>query len=382
MQRILKGLRKKTLAMLLVTGLAVSAVGCGSEKTTESGNATTATSEAGSTEQTTTKWSAEPYTGKKATEQSTENVDKEAIKIPANFTTADEGKKILSGHDEYFGKMNARDVRARGKSADVTQDQLKEKVIASVGDFTDKEKTLLQNSLDRLSLKMYSYGFTWPRSLTVNFVRSKMDEEVRTSGYTLGNDYIISAVTLDYITAAVDVEENETAEIRQYIDTIIAEQLFHILSRNYPEFKKAMYDILGFTITEEEPAFTDEVKAQLYLNPNIDGYKSYAEFTVDGKKQKAVIVAYSDAEEPEKAEYNELVKSGIVLLDSPDKIIANADVSDFIDVIGRNAGRSISIEDCLAMNFSYALVYGTMQNYNSPEIIHGILNALADLKTF
>jgi hypothetical protein len=143
-----------------------------------------------------------------------------------------------------------------------------------------------------------------------------------------------------------------------------------------------MYDILGFTITEEEPAFTDEVKAQLYLNPNIDGYTAYAEFTVDGTKKKAVIVAYSDAEEPEKAEYNELVKSGIVLLDNPDKIIANADVSDFIDVIGRNAGRSISIEDCLAMNFSYALVYGTMQNYNSPEIIHGILNALADLKTF
>ena len=144
MQRILKGLRKKTLAMLLVTGLAVSAVGCGSEKTTESGNATTTASETGSTEQTTTKWSAEPYTGKKATEQSTENVDKEAIKIPVNFTTADEGKKILSGHDEYFGKMNARDVRARGKSADVTQDQLKEKVIASVGDFTDKEKTLTE----------------------------------------------------------------------------------------------------------------------------------------------------------------------------------------------------------------------------------------------
>ena len=95
-----------------------------------------------------------------------------------------------------------------------------------------------------------------------------------------------------------------------------------------------------------------------------------------------MIVAYSDAEEPEKAEYNELVKSGIVLLDSPDKIIANADVSDFIDVIGRNAGRAISIEDCLAMNFSYALVYGTLQNYNSPEIIHGVLNALADLKTF
>lgn len=53
------------------------------------------------------------------------------------------------------------------------------------------------------------------------------------------------------------------------------------------------------------------------------------------------------------------------------------DASDFYDVLGHNTDYCEDPEECMATNFSFAVVYGTdgpdNQGYKSPEIIDNII---------
>lgn len=54
------------------------------------------------------------------------------------------------------------------------------------------------------------------------------------------------------------------------------------------------------------------------------------------------------------------------------------DASDFYDVVGYNTDYCEDPEECMAKNFSYAVVYGTegpsKQGYKTPEIIEKIIS--------
>ena len=52
------------------------------------------------------------------------------------------------------------------------------------------------------------------------------------------------------------------------------------------------------------------------------------------------------------------------------------EVSDFWDKMGRNTSYVAAPEECLADNFSYAIVYGLDGDYESPQLIEAILEAL------
>ena len=60
-------------------------------------------------------------------------------------------------------------------------------------------------------------------------------------------------------------------------------------------------------------------------------------------------------------------------LDHPYKI---SDATDFWEKMGRNTTYINAPEECLAVNFSYAIVYGPDEDYKSPQLIRSILSAL------
>ncbi|MBR2276039.1 MAG: hypothetical protein IJ873_08285 [Lachnospiraceae bacterium] len=138
-----------------------------------------------------------------------------------------------------------------------------------------------------------------------------------------------------------------------------------------------MYRLIGFTVDDKEPDFTDEVRSRLLSNPDVSGYNSHATFTIDGVPTEATLVTYLPDGYTEGAVMLEEAAPGLVPIDQPDRIVPAEEVPDFFDVIGYNTGYAIAAEEVLADNFSFAVTYGMYPDYPNKAIPAGILSYLA-----
>lgn len=75
---------------------------------------------------------------------------------------------------------------------------------------------------------------------------------------------------------------------------LIAHETFHILTRNNPAFRKAMYSLIGFNVLDNEIMFSKDITDRRISNPDVNRYDSYAMLTVDGEKRPYTMLIYSD----------------------------------------------------------------------------------------
>ncbi|MCR5791416.1 MAG: hypothetical protein K6G83_16155 [Lachnospiraceae bacterium] len=157
----------------------------------------------------------------------------------------------------------------------------------------------------------------------------------------------------------------------------MAHELFHVLTRNHPEFKENMYRLIGFTVDEKEPAFTEEVRAQICSNPDVESYNNHGTFIVKGEPVEATIVTVFDGEYQSGDVMLEHVVPALVPIDSPDHIIPLEDVDNFYEVVGSNTKYVIAAEECLADNFSFAIANGLDEDYATPAIPAAMIDYLS-----
>lgn len=69
------------------------------------------------------------------------------------------------------------------------------------------------------------------------------------------------------------------------LKSLVAHELFHILTRYDLNFKKAVYQTIGFTVLDREIIFPTDLMEKRISNPDISRYDSYAPFTVNGTTQ-------------------------------------------------------------------------------------------------
>ena len=66
----------------------------------------------------------------------------------------------------------------------------------------------------------------------------------------------------------------------------------------------------------------------------------------------------------------------LVALDDLDHPFYYEEASDFWEKMGKNTDYVNAPEECLAVNFSYAIIFGMDYEYKTPELIRSILSAL------
>lgn len=66
------------------------------------------------------------------------------------------------------------------------------------------------------------------------------------------------------------------------------------MTRDNKEFRKSMYEIIGFKILNKEIKFADDIKDRFISNPDVNSYDNYAMFTVDGKAMPCTMIIRSD----------------------------------------------------------------------------------------
>ena len=201
------------------------------------------------------------------------------------------------------------------------------------------------------------------------FIKTTMDDEGSASGYTSRNMIVLNDLYIE--------------ESSSFLLELIAHELFHCITRHSPEFRQKMYSLIGFTVMDHDIEFPERIRRRIMANPDVEHIDNYAEFTIDGVKRKCTLVTYYTSSWKEAriskgpiTRFFDNIRVVLLPLDELDHPYKISDATDFWEKMGRNTKYINAPEECLAVNFSYAIVYGPDEDYESPQLIRSILSAL------
>lgn len=299
--------------------------------------------------------------------------DERAPMMLYRYADSAEGQELIADNADYFDMMSQMNIAYRVGNEQASEDELIEFAKEQVSDFSEEEKQGINESLKRIRRRFNKVGFDYAFEQEFVFVKTTMLEECHALGYTHKNQIYLDEKVLKWSYTKAD-----TTMFRDWFDELIVHEMFHVLTRNDQDFRKDMYDVIGFKISDTDMYVSDRVRDKVFLNPDDPAFDSYTFFTINGVKKKAVVKGYFPngyCEYDEKPFEN--MKTAVIFEDAPNRAYPISRISDFYDVMGHNTEYVISPEECLADNFKYAVLYGIdVHGYDDPEIIEDILDVL------
>ncbi len=290
--------------------------------------------------------------------------------IEYNYLSAQECADTLRGLDTYYDNISMKCLQFFMQEKDADVGRYIEYSAAQARDFTEAERKLLDRTVESIENKLDAAGMHLPENKTLSFAKTTMREASGAGGYTHGTTVFLSESRLE---AWAENEES----YKYTAETVVAHELFHCLTRNNPEFRRAMYSFIGFTVTDADFDIPEYVREQMIANPDVGHHDSYAAFTVNGEKKDCYLVFLSenDFEKPGDS-FFEGMYTGLVDIEDG-TLYSYTDASDFYTVLGENTDYCEDPEECMATNFSYAVTFGMNgpdgQGYKTPEIIRNII---------
>lgn len=270
--------------------------------------------------------------------------------------------KLVTENDTFINNLSRFDVLLRLGSPDFTKEDYKSMTAASLQSWTDNEKKRLDSIAGKLNTLIRNNGYRLPLPEGIILVKSDMSTEIGALGYTRNKWIALSGKLME-------MDDNT-------IQTILAHEIFHVLTRNNLEFKKSMYGVTGFTVSDSELEFPEDIMDLKISNPDVDRFDSYITLTIDGKERKCAMLMCADTMAvPD--DFNEIFKGRLVMLDENMECISrngktltidSESVPELTQKMGGNTGYTINPEENLADNFSYIMTDILDKNLNTPEI--------------
>ncbi|MBR6091110.1 MAG: hypothetical protein IKP86_14320, partial [Anaerolineaceae bacterium] len=282
------------------------------------------------------------------------------------FADAEESAQLLLSHRDYYDNLTQNDLNFRMQKQDAALEELEAFAAEQTLDWTDEEKAAIDEAMSVIEQICRERGYTLPLTDGIVFAKTTMHEECDAGGYTHGTEIYLGEGLIAY-----GLSDDPAA--KTYLYDVVAHELFHCLTRNHPDFREAMYGILGFTVVEEDYPFPQEISSIIIANPDVGHHNSYAAFDIDGEMKDCVVI-FTTAEpfsEPGDNFFDSMV-TGLVPVDDLGVMYTSDNASNFWEVFGENTEYVIDPEETLADNFSYTIVYGMDLEYQTPEIINAI----------
>lgn len=293
-----------------------------------------------------------------------------------NYRLADrnEGIELMMSNDEYYDGFSQNDLDYKMQKTGATMDEYKAFAKEQVLDFTDEQKAIIDEYMGRIEDVIKERAYQIPELDEIVFVNTTMKEECDAMAYTHGTQIYICGDAL------VKIKEAGDKGVMQ-LDHIFAHEVFHCLTRCNPDFRKDMYNIIHFTINDEDFAIPESVKEFFISNPDVEHHDAYASFIIDGKPIKCFTAFVTTKHfEKEGDSFFDTGTTALVPIDGTDKYYTPEDAENFDEVFGKNTGYVIDPEECMADNFSYLFAFGTEgpdgKGYPNPEIITSIEDIL------
>ena len=282
------------------------------------------------------------------------------------FVGAKEAAEMLLGNRDYYGSMNQNDLNCRMQKTDATLAELEAFAAAQTLDFTDAERACIDRSMNLIREICDARGYALPPLDGIVFAKTTMAEEPGAVAYTHDKQIYLGQSLLSLATS-----DNPKAKAR--FDAMMAHELFHCLTRYHPDFRAAMYGILGFTVVEDDYDLGQDVRDVMISNPDVAHHNACATFDIGGRPTDCVVVFAFRAPFSRPGDLFDYGVTGLVPVDDLDTLYTAEDAANFWDVFGKNTKYVIDPEETLADNFSYTLIYGTDgRKYATPEIIKAV----------
>ena len=197
------------------------------------------------------------------------------------YVDADEAARLLLDNRNYFDNLSQNDLNFRMQKLDATLEDLEAFIAKQTRDFTDAEKARIDQAMERIRENCDAWGYVLPPMDDIVFAKTTMREECDADAYTHGTQIYLGE---DLIKKGFD----DDPKVQAHFDTIVAHELFHCLTRNHPDFRAAMYGILGFTGVDSDYEFAPEIRERMISNPDVEHHDSYATFDINGMPTNCV----------------------------------------------------------------------------------------------
>lgn len=285
------------------------------------------------------------------------------------FATRAEGQMLITELDDYTRNWNQFDIDVRLQKSQGRKSELLQFAMDQTLNWSDEEKARISKTMKSLDaeIKKQKYQLEFPKEII--FVKTTQKEEGNAQAYT----------RMNWIAIGEEALKSASEEDFKYL---IAHELFHLLTRQNADFKKDMYQVIGFDTTEKEILFPSDLAEIRISNPDISRYDNYGTFTIGGQKQYCTMVIYTDKPYDGKTLF-EYLKIGLVPLNeefipvqkSGRTIIYSLDdATDFYTQVGKNTSYVINPEEIMADNFAFTLI--GKKDLPNPEIIQNTQKVL------
>ena len=292
--------------------------------------------------------------------------------INFRLATLEEAKELMSREDSYTRSRSTFDIVSRLQNPEGTVEELNAFAIQELREWSEEEKTAIQTLTKDLNDSIRKYNYQLPLPKEVMLIKSTLKDEGGAGGYTRSNWIALTDKLISHL-----------KEDRQ--KSILLHELFHILTRNSLEFKREMYNTIGFTVMDEELEYPMDLWDVHITNPDVGRYDSYATFMIDGKPQKCAMLLYANRPYTT-GTFFQYLNIGFIPYDEDMKplkedgktiVYPMEKISDFYEKVGYNTHYIINPEEILADNF--VIAFNNQNKLKTPELKEKIRNIL--LKT-
>lgn len=285
--------------------------------------------------------------------------------------TKSEAQILLGKEDTYTKNLSKFDLTSCPGNESKTKEEFIRLTVNEAQEWNENEKELIRKCMLAVNDSIRKYDYNLPLPKEIKIVKSPLTTAGGASGYTR-SEWI-----------ALNMDKLANADFKT-IQEILVHETFHVLTRNNKDFRKKMYETIGFSINDEELNYPEDMDSLRISNPDVERFDSYATFLVDGKEQKFAMTIYSD-KPYNGGSFFQYMKAGFIALDDnlePLKkdgktiVYTIDDLDNFWEKVGKNTFYTIDPEEIMAENFRYAFLRS--QNMQSPKIIEKVNSIICD----
>ena len=293
--------------------------------------------------------------------------------IKFRFASKAEGQQLKTEDTAYYNRLSQTDIDWRMRKENATLEEYIAYCAEQVEDFSTEEIKAVTDAMATIEDKLNSLGCQPPVPDEIVFIKTTMKEEGGANAYTLKNQIFLGSECLNSV----------------QLTGTLAHELFHCISRHSPELRRKMYALIGFTVMDEEIDFPQDVRERIIANPDVERIDNYGTFTIEGKKRRCALVTvytqtWSEAYAKQKDSATFFGNLDIVLMPLDDlnasySLMYNDKdyVPDLWSQVGENTYYLLAPEECMADNFSYAIVpTKPREQYKTPKLLKKIIKTL------
>ncbi len=295
-----------------------------------------------------------------------------------SFATVEEGKQVLTSRDDYVERMSAFDRAARLKTDKVVPErEYLEFVGKNVVAWEEAEKEKIYLAMEEVEEVLKKMALPFPEKIWL----------IKTTGKEEGNAAYTRANAIVFPRSFLE------GGVR-WVQRVLCQELFHVLSRANRELREKCYAVIGFERCEELE-FPEELAGRKLTNPDAPRNEHCLNVKIDGKGRWVIPILFSREEkyDPEKGgEFFRYLQFKLVVVERAEegmgvevvreggkaKLLDTGEVTGFLEQVGENTTYLIHPEEILADNF--VLLVTGKRDVPSPGVVEKLGKILAGEK--